>query len=489
MPSKEALPPATLAAVYDELKALLGERATTEPFHRLAYSRDWSPRPATEDHLPQIVVIPHTTDEVAAIVRLAYAHSVPVTPFAGGTGMGGGCIPLQGGILVDTKGLQQILELDQDNLTVTTQTGITIHKLNEELAKHGLWFPHQPESKRASTVGAAIGCDNDSTFGIRYGKILEVLSNLVVVTGTGEVLRVGWRKASVSSTGYKLLPLFVGSEGTLGVVTEATLRIYAIPATREVRGYVCRSLADGLAATERLLNAGLAIDSAHLNCRARLHFYTHTYRQQHGHEPDVPAWAEAVLFVSFAGDQDVVQFSLAKAQAILSGEYHAEEIKEREIVDSWWASKHLVEFIPFKQKWPDSQRQKKFGAADLGLPFGRIEEAYHRFLDIAARWEQDVLGMTVYNESPNKVSPSISFAVFVDDTTPESAAKFHGYLREMSTMAVEMEGTMSSYIGDGDRLVGLNALEHGPSLAYMRRIKAMFDPKGIMNPGKKFATD
>lgn len=473
---------------YEELHAIFRERASISPMHRMAYSRDWSPRHRSAQDLPDIVVIPHTTDEVVQLVEVALRYNLPVVPFAGGTGMGGGVAAWRGGIMVETKGLNQILELDLQNLSVTVGAGITIWTLNEHLARHNLWFPHQPESKRACTIGACIGCDNDSTFGIRYGKILENLTNLVLVTGRGEAVRLGRRKASFTSTGYKLMELVVGSEGTLGIVTEATLRVFPLPKTRQVRGYLLRSLNEGAKALERVLAAGLAIDSAHMNDRERLHFYTHSYREKYHREPEVPDWAEAILFISWAGDPDVVEFSMDKTTRILREEFGAEMVREQEMVDGWWDSKHRLEFIPFKQKWPDSQRVKKFGAADLGLPIGRLDEAYARFREIAAKWHQDVLGMTVYNESPNKSTASISFAVFVDDSTEESVRNFYEYVREMSEMAVELEGTMSSYIGDGDRLGGFNILEHGPSLEYMKQVKALFDPMGIMNPGKKFDT-
>lgn len=476
----------TIDQAFDELHSVLGERATNEKAHRLPYSRDWSPRHRSHVDLPDIVVVPRTTDEVVEIVKIAYRHRLPVVPFAGGTGMGGGVTAWKGGIAIETKSLNQILELDEANMMATVQAGITIWDLNEALAHHGLWFPHQPESKRACTVGASIGCDNDSTFGLRYGKILDVLSNVVLVTGEGKAVRIGRRKAAFTSTGYKLLDLIVGSEGTLGVVAEATVRVFPLPETRLVRGFVCRSLEDGIRALEQMLASGLAIESAHLNCRQRLHFYTHAYREKYQREPEIPEWAEAILFLSFAGDSEVVDFSLAKATRILTEQFAAEGVKEQEMVDGWWASKHTLDFLPFRQKWPDSQRQKKFGAADIGLPIGKVEDAYQRFLQIAKRWDQDILGMTVYNESPNKPTASISFAVFTDDSTEEKVANFYNYIREMSTMAVEMEGTMSSYIGDGDRLGGFNELEHGESYAYMKRVKEMFDPRGIFNPGKKF---
>jgi FAD/FMN-containing dehydrogenase len=475
-----------LGAALQELQAFLGERAAAEGIHRMAYSRDWSPRYKDMTDLPDIVVAPNNTDEVAGIVQVALKYNLPVIPFAGGTGMGGGVVAWKGGIMVETKGMNKVLEIDPDNMSVTVQAGITIWELNEQLARHGLWLPHQPESKRACTIGASIGVDNDSTFGVRYGKILDCLTNIVVVTGRGETVRIGHRKASFSSTGYNLMHLFVASEGTLGIVTEATLRVVTLPKARQVRGWVFPTLIDGARALERTLASGLSVESAHLNCRQRLHFYTHAYRQKYNREPEVPEWAESILFLSFAGDEDVVEFSIGKARSILEGDYKGELVREQEIVEGYWDSKHRLAFVPFKQKWPDSQREKKFGSADVGVPMGHLEEMYHAFLEISAKYEQEILGMTVYNESPNKVSPSISFAIFVDDSTEERVQKFYGYVREMSLKAVELEGTMSTYIGDGDRLGGFNEHEHGLSYQYMKDVKALFDPKNIMNPGKKF---
>jgi glycolate oxidase len=473
-------------AALAELQTFLGDRATASMIHRMSYSRDWSPRFKDMADFPDIVVVPHNTGEVERTVQVALKHNLPVIPFAGGTGMGGGVVAWKGGILIETKGMNKVLEVDPGNMSVTVQAGITIWELNERLAPYGLWLPHQPESKRACTIGASIGVDNDSTFGVRYGKIMDCLTDIVVVTGRGEAVRLGHRKASFSSTGYNLMHLFVAGEGTLGVVTEATLRVVTLPKSREVRGWVFRTLIDGARALERTLASGVSVESAHLNCRHRLHFYTHAYRQKYGREPNVPDWAESILFLSFAGDDDVVEFALNKARRILEDEYKGELVSEQEIVEGYWDSKHRLAFVPFKQKWPDSQREKKFGAADVGVPIGNLEEMYHAFLEISAKYEQQILGMTVYNESPNKVSPSISFAIFVDDSTEERVRNFYGYVREMSLKAVELEGTMSTYIGDGDRLGGFSEHEHGLGYKYMKDVKALFDPQNIMNPGKKF---
>jgi FAD/FMN-containing dehydrogenase len=473
-------------SIFEILQRFLDDRVTQSPLHRMAYSRDWSPRQNYAVDLPDIVVIPKTTEEMVRIAGLAYRYEIPVVPYGGGTGMGGGVTAWKGGILVETKGMNQVFEVDEKNFTVTAQTGITIWGLNEVLARKGLWLPHQPESKRSCTIGGSIACDNDSTFGIRYGKIKDCLTNAVIVTGRAEAVRVGQRKSSFSSTGYKLLDLLVGSEGTLGVITEATLRILPLPQSRQIQGYLFRSLDESAMGLERLLSAGLTIESAHINCRHRLHFYTHTYREKFGREPNIPKWAEAILFLSFAGDEQVVLLNIDMATQILIKKFHSQLIEEKEMVEGWWDSKHRLEFIPFKQKWPDSQRCKKFGAADVGLPIGRLGEGYQHYTEIAQKWGQEILGMTVYNESPNKATASVSFAVFVDDSDTESVDRFYQYVREMSQMAVQLEGTMSSYIGDGDRLGGFNQVEHGLSLEYMHRMKEVFDPKNIMNPGKKF---
>src|SRR4030042_3153856 len=162
-----------IQAAFEEIERFLKDRVTQSPMHRMAYSLDWSPRQDHAADLPDIVVVPKTTEEMVRIAEVALRYEIPIVPFGGGTGMGGGVSAWKGGILVETKGMNQVFEIDGKNLTVTVQAGITIWDLNEVLAQRGLWLPHQPESKRSCTIGASIGCDNDSTFGLRYGKIKD----------------------------------------------------------------------------------------------------------------------------------------------------------------------------------------------------------------------------------------------------------------------------------------------------------------------------
>ena len=154
-------------------------------------------------------------------------------------------------------------------------------------------------------------------------------------------------------------------------------------------------------------------------------------------------------------------------------------------MESWWKSKHTLEFEPFKQKWPDTQREKKFGAADVGVPPGRLEELHERYVETVKKHGLKILGMNIYTERIGCVSPSISCAVYVGDSE-EEVKRFYNYVREMSRIAIDLEGTASTYIGDTWRLVEVAEYEHASSMSYMRKIKELFDPNWIMNPGKKF---
>ena len=470
----------------DELLTALGkEKVLLDPAERFVYGADWSPRTPTEFFPPDVVVLPKTTRDVQRTVKIAYEHEIPVTAGGGLTGMLGGAVPIFGGIYIDTTTMNGVVEIDQKNQTVRVQTGATLQEVNDAVLPYDLWLPHQPESKWVSTVGAAIACDNDSTFGVRYGKILNCLLSAQIVTGTGEILELGHRKAHFTSSGYKLMHLLAGSEGTLGVITEATLKLEPIPSTRRVDMLVFPRLGAAVDYLSRLLKAGLCLEAAHINCKRRLRFYTHTYKQKHGRDPEIPAWAEALLAISFAGDQDVVDFQRAYAVK-LAKEFEAQLVEERELVDSWWTSKYTLAFDPFKQKWPDSQTKKKFGAADPGVPVGRLEEFYHKFVEVAEKHRLEIIGMNAYLEHPNSIGFSLSCAVFVDYRSEDEVKRFREFHDELCKLAIAFEGTMSTFMSDTYQKAPYLELEHGPSLQYMREVKRMFDPKGILNPGKKF---
>jgi FAD/FMN-containing dehydrogenase len=475
-----------MAGYIEELKAALGAKVLTQDFERFAYGADWSPRTPKEVFPPDVVICPKETEDVRKAVEIAYRHGVPVTAGGGLTGMAGGAVPIHGGIYIDATSMNRIIEIDTANQTVRAQGGCTMQEILDALEPHGLWIPNLPESKWSCTIASEISCDNDSTFGMRWGKILNTLLSVELVTGKAEVVELGHHKSHFSSSGYKLKDLVVGAEGTLGVVTAATLKAQPIAQTRSVDMVLFPSMGRAVEYLDRLLKAGLAIDGAHINCKRRLKFYTHAYKEKHGKDPEIPDWAEALLAIIFSGDKKVVDFDQKFAFKIAS-DMGGQLVKERDIVDSWWISKHTLAFEPYKQKWPKTQTEKKFGACDPGIPMGRLDDFYKAFIATAEKHNLSILGMNAYLESPNSIGFSLSCALFVDYRSQDEVDRFRKYFEELSKIAVDMGGTMSTYMGDTNLRVRYLEYEHGNACAYMKEVKKVFDPKGIMNPGKKFA--
>ena len=219
----------------EELAQVLGpDHLTTARPARLHRARVPAPFPVHRwaDHLPDVVVLPGSTEEVAEIVRIANRFRIPVVPRSGGTGLTDGAVPLRHGILLDLKRLDRIHELDLENRTCTVGAGMNMLKLNEQLGRHGLIYPDDPASYPCSLVGGRIGTSGWSLIGSRYGHTRDLVLSFVHVLPTGEVVRFGdggGPKLAKSSTGYTLKPLFMGHQGTLGVATEATLKLYPKP--------------------------------------------------------------------------------------------------------------------------------------------------------------------------------------------------------------------------------------------------------------------
>jgi FAD/FMN-containing dehydrogenase len=472
----------------DELKVALGpDRVLDADFDTFSYSSDFSPMGPAEEKVPDVVVMPRGTEDVVKVVSVAREHGIPITPVGGMTGMLGGALPIRGGILIATHSMGEVLEVDVANQTVRVQAGATLQSINDTLEPHGLWLPHLPESKWSATVGSSIASDNDSTFGMRHGKILQPLLSVLVVDGHGRAVEFGHRKTRFTSSGYKVKDLFVGAEGTLGVVTEATLKVEPLPPFRRVEMIVLPSLTRGVELIDHCLRSGISLEAAHINCRHRLKFYTHAYLVKHGHEPDVPDWAGAMFAFAIAGDKEVVDFQtdwvLRKAEEDFGGRM----VRERDIVDSWWTSKHTLDFEPFQQKWPASQGEKMFGAADVGVPMGMLERFYEEgFMTLLEEHGLQVLGMNAYLEHPNSIGLSLSCAVFVDYHDQAQVDAFRAFALAMSRKAIEMGGTSTTYMSDTYVKIPTFREEAGDALEYYRRIKELFDPQYIMNTGKKW---
>ena len=229
-------PPAGLSNVEEALVTALGDAVSTAPERLDAFVADtyWPALHAaaagTPLARPEIVVRPRTEEEVADVVRIADQHGVPVVPWGGGSGTQGGCLPIRGGIVIDLGGLDEIIAVDEVSMTVTAQAGVNGKRLEAELNARGLMLPHYPASVEWATVGGYIAARGSGVLSTRYGKIEDLLLSLRVATPAGGLMETV--EVPRHAVGPELTQLFVGSEGTLGVITRATLQLVPLPEER-----------------------------------------------------------------------------------------------------------------------------------------------------------------------------------------------------------------------------------------------------------------
>jgi len=472
--------------VLAELESIVGkENISYSKIDLIAYSRDWSIVTAIKGYPPDVVVKPKSSTEISQIMQLANREKIPVVPWGGGTGMSGGAIAIQGGIVIDMRGLNRIIEIDEENLVVVAQTGITVHRLNNELEKHGLWWPHDPESKHTSTLGGAIACDNIGTFGTKYGGIIDYLLAIEVVLPTGEIVKIG-SKAPFSVSGYPLHLLFIGSEGTLGIITEATLRVYKKPEYRCVELVAFSSLSDAIKSCLQIITLGMDPESINIMAKEGLIYYTRLYKEKFGVIPKIPEDVEAVVAFSFAGSRELSEFQRKLALDVCV-KFGGTIIEEPEIVSSFWAEKHTLEYAPQMNPWFISAMKGRYLGIDLCCPLSKVRHLHETYRKLLSKYGLEPASGFFMLCKRIKFSPNCVFTVNVNDS-PEEVRKAQEFICELAEYAVKLGGTVSSSRGVGAAPTrNLLYKEHSPeALTLMRKLKRMLDPNNIMNPGKKF---
>ncbi|RPI88277.1 MAG: FAD-binding oxidoreductase, partial [Chloroflexi bacterium] len=250
------------AILYNDLVNVLGEEnISRDPIERQAYVGDVSfmgkVMPTHNLHIdhPDFIVWPTSTEQVSGVLQVANAHKTPLTPYCGGAGVQGAAVPLYGGIILDVKKLDKVLAIDETNLTVTCQTGIIGQNLEWELNALGYTYAHIPQSSYCSGIGGFLAGHSAGVLSTKYGKIANMVLGMEVVLPSGKVIRT--RAVPQSAAGPSLNHLFIGSEGTLGVITEATLGIHPMPEVRRFRSFAFESLHSAIEACRKIMRRGL----------------------------------------------------------------------------------------------------------------------------------------------------------------------------------------------------------------------------------------
>jgi D-lactate dehydrogenase (cytochrome) len=447
--------------LIEALREIVGPRLSTSAAVCEQHGRDESYH---TPHPPDVVVFAESTDEVAGIVKACARRQVPVIPFGAGTSLEGHVAALHGGVCIDLGAMDQVVAVNPEDMDATVQAGVTRAQLNTYLRDTGLFFPIDPGAE--ASIGGMTATRASGTNAVRYGTMRENVLALTVVLADGRVIRTS-RRARKSSAGYDLTRLFVGSEGTLGVITEITLRLYGIP--EAISAAVCAfpSVADAVNTVILTIQSGVPVARIELLDKRQMEA-VNTYS-------DLEYAAAPTLFFEFHGTERAVAEQAETVQAIaadLGGENFAWATRPEDR-DKLWKARHDALYAslalrPGCRGW----------VTDVCVPISRLAEC---ITETTADLEKSPLIATIVGHVGDG---NFHVVLLVDPDQAEEIAEAERFNERLVMRALAMDGTCTGEHGIGHGKMDFLIAEHGEAVGVMRAIKQALDPDNIMNPGK-----
>ncbi|RAL07542.1 FAD-binding oxidoreductase [Aspergillus homomorphus CBS 101889] len=467
-PPKHNISPSNLQAAWADFVDILGkENVSTEHGDLEVHSgSDWSSYARKDDEKPFLVLYPSTTAEVSQIMIVCHRRLIPVTPYCGGTSLEGHFTPTRGGVCIDFRRMNSILDLHKRDLDVVVQPAIGWEELNEKLSEDGLFFP--PDPGPGAMIGGMVGTGCSGTNAYRYGTMREWVLSLTVVLADGTIIKTRQRPRK-SSAGYDLTRLFIGSEGTLGLVTEATLKLTVKPKSQNVAVASFPTIQDAAECVTRVVEEGIPVagleilDDVQMKC---INSSQTTSRQ----------WKESpTLFFKFAGTPLGVKEQIGLVQKIVlstAGKSFEFARGDAEMQELWSARKQALWSVMAMRRSPEDH----VWTTDVAVPMSKLPE-------IIEATKQDMTDSGLLAGICGHVGDGNFHAIilFNDDEKRTAEAVVH----RMVKRAVQLEGTVTGEHGVG--LVKRDYLEHelGESTVdAMRRLKFAFDPLCLLNSDK-----
>jgi D-lactate dehydrogenase (cytochrome) len=445
-----------------ELQKLLGERLSLSESVREQHGRDESFHASAP---PEAVAFVENNDEVAQIARICFQYKKPIIPFGTGTSLEGHVAALHGGVCLDVSGMNQVLEVNENDLDCRVQAGVTRKQLNQHLRNSGLFFPIDPGAD--ASLGGMTATRASGTNAVRYGTMRENVMGLTVVTADGRIIRTGTR-ARKSSAGYDLTRLFVGSEGTLGIITEIQLRLYGVP--EAISAAVCsfETMEGAVNTTISTIQMGIPV--------ARIELMDEVQVDAINRYADFDYALKPTLFFEFHGTEAWVKEQAEMVKEISNDEGGSDfqwETREQER-QKLWEARHNAYYAalalrPGSKGWP----------TDVCVPISRLADC---ILDT----RQDIDECGLFVPLVGHVGDGNFHLLFlIDPENEEEELKRYQPLNDrLVERALRMGGTCSGEHGIGSGKLKYMEAEHGDSLDLMRQIKQAFDPHNLMNPGK-----
>ncbi|MFW9767222.1 MAG: FAD-binding oxidoreductase [Candidatus Thorarchaeota archaeon] len=461
------------------LTEVVGEKyVSSELCDRLVYSKDYSVEGIADDYTPDIVVKPRTSDEIVKIVKIANELNVPIYTWGGGTSMSGNPLAVERGIVLDMKGLNQVMEVDTENLTITAQAGTTIENIYNAALDNGVFFAHHPESSLSSTIGGALSCMGISIYGAKYGYVYDQVLALEVVLSSGKKIRIGG-KSYLSLPTHNLLNLFLGAEGTFGIITETTLKVYPKPPLRDRISYGFSDITSAIDACKSAHAAGCWPETVFLFDRRSLVQY-----MERAKTPIPDEVSMAVLFGA-SGNSEMVETTL-KVLAKCSEEQGGSRLPE-DLTDSWWKSINIGKDTFDQSNFALSHTEYEPDLVDACVPLSKFQE-YSDFCDGLKKefgWVDIDFGAFVVGGPRGPIPFCIYFSVPIDTRIREEVDKWFLFKERMYRRALELGGSLSNANGMGLRSSPWVQEQLGPAWDLLSDLKSILDPNNILNRGNR----
>ena len=455
-----------MTSIIPKIEAIVGrEHVTTAVEDLVCYAYD-----ATNRHCrPDAVVFPANTDDVSSILSLANEHRFFVVPRGAGTGMTGGALAIQGGLVMVMTRFSRILTIDTDNLVAEVEPGVITGHFQEVVEQKGLFYPPDPSSAPYSTLGGNVAECAGGPRAVKYGVTRDYVLGLEVVLPTGEIIRTGVRTAK-GVVGYDLTRLMVGSEGTLGVITKILLRLFSLPSVVRTLSVVFSRIQDAVRTVSEIIRSGVVprkieyMDEAAIRC---VDGYL---------DMGLPVDAGAMLLIELDGSLPEVESAIPNLTDFCKncGAYQVHVASSAQEARGLWRARQAISPALFRLG-PDKINE------DIVVPRNRISDMVEWIGDLRRR-----TGLTIVTFG-HAGDGNIHFNIMLDRRNKEMVEKAESAIEELFRQTIALGGTISGEHGVGITKAPYIDMEIGSAeLALMKRIKAVFDPNDVLNPGKIF---
>ena len=416
------------------------------------------------------VLQPSSTTEVAQITKLAYQQKIPIVPYGGGTGVMGGIIPIHGGIAVDMKKMNRVIEIDRQDRTATVEAGIILGDLDRVLNEQGLMLGHDPYSVPIATLGGAISTNGVGYRAAKYGSMGDQVLGLEIVLPNGEILQT--RAIPKTSVGPSLNPLFIGAEGVFGIITRATVRVFYLPESRVLKTITFPKFEDGFRALVEMFSIGL---------KPALVDLTEDFEAQE-HIQGTRVVRMYLVFEGYSEEVDAQVARTLKLCLLSNGEDIGPDLSQE-----YWDTRHDSAY-QYKESfidqpssaWPRRDLSRRIAYPHVAIPASRLLQYRSLCEEICFKNNITIREYCLWTH------PNLFSMILVDLTLKDSGIRgqLDPVVQEMLTLAQDMGGSMEYVHGVGTKLAELVPREMGAGMSILRALKSGLDPHNIMNPGK-----